>query len=62
MAKFLIEVEEGETPECKDCPFAVDYWNNYWGEYDYKCGVEKLEIDTHCGRYNMQTIKITKQE
>lgn len=61
MAKFLIEIEEGTT-ECKDCPFGVKYWDNHWGEYDYKCGVGKLDIDSRCGEYNMQTIKITKEE
>lgn len=61
MAKFIIEIEEGKT-ECPNCPFGLKYWDEYWGEHQYRCEVGKLDIDTYCIHYDMSTIKITKQE
>lgn len=59
--QWIIEAEEGTT-ECKDCPFSIKSWDNYWSEEYYRCGAEKLGVDCHCGQYNMQTIKIIKQK
>lgn len=61
MKRFVVEIEEGKT-ECKDCPFGVRVWDNHWGEYEYKCGAEKLDADTRCGELDMKTIKVIKQE
>lgn len=60
MKRFVIEVEEGNT-ECKDCPFGVKYWDDHWGEYDYKCGAGNLDADLRCGELDLKTIKVVEQ-
>lgn len=53
MAKFIIEVEEGKTPSCSECPY------NEGGITTVYCGLVSLDLD--CDKYDMRTLKITKQ-
>lgn len=52
MAKFLIEVEEGENICDESCPFY----------FDECCGLSHTNFDFDCYKYDMSTLKITKLE
>lgn len=53
---LTLEVEEGGTLDCKECPFAVKRLDETCGEYEYICNVEKNPFN--CSKYDLTTLKI----
>ena len=51
MATFIIEVTEGPS-DCDTCPF----YN------DFNCETKLQTVGIRCDKYDLSTLKITKQE
>lgn len=54
MGKFIFTVEEGCTADCEYCPFSCFIYG------EPICGNPEIE-ELDCKKYDLRTLKITKQ-